>query len=77
MLSFVVVIDKVITDPNFEIQVFNSMCLRTEDGAINQFNGRAVITFDSTHFVTERYIKMFEVASTKIHDPTTETYLRC
>ncbi|MFZ9028493.1 MAG: gliding motility-associated C-terminal domain-containing protein, partial [Crocinitomicaceae bacterium] len=35
----------------FEVNATNSFCLRTEDGAINQFNGKANITFETTNFV--------------------------
>ncbi|MCP4461014.1 MAG: gliding motility-associated C-terminal domain-containing protein, partial [Cytophagales bacterium] len=44
-------IEHVITDPLFEIVATNSLCLRTEDGAINQFNGDAYISFSSFNFV--------------------------
>ncbi|MEO9475324.1 MAG: gliding motility-associated C-terminal domain-containing protein, partial [Cyclobacteriaceae bacterium] len=39
-----------ITDPEFEIRSKSSLCLRTEDGSQNQFNGQAEIVFlnDST-----------------------------
>ena len=46
-----VTVDNVITDPIFEIVSTNSLCLRTEDGAINQFNGEAFIRFSSLNFV--------------------------
>ena len=44
-------LDQVITDPTFEIFTTNSLCLRTEDGAINQFNGEAFVRFSSLNFV--------------------------
>ncbi|MEQ9466991.1 MAG: gliding motility-associated C-terminal domain-containing protein, partial [Ekhidna sp.] len=34
-----------VEDPEFEINVENSICLRTEDGATNQFTGRATVSF--------------------------------
>ena len=46
-----VTVDQVITDPTFEIFTTNSLCLRTEDGAINQFNGEAFVRFSSLNFV--------------------------
>jgi gliding motility-associated-like protein len=44
-------IERIITEPDFEIIATNSLCLRTEDGAINQFNGDAYIKLNSFNFV--------------------------
>ena len=44
-------VDKIITDPTFKIQAINSLCLRSENGVINQFNGEAFIKFSSLNFV--------------------------
>ena len=46
-----VAVDFVRIDPIFEVVATNSLCLRTEDGAINQFNGEAFIKFSSLNFV--------------------------
>ena len=46
-----VTVEFVITNPTFEVVTANSLCLRTEDGAINQFNGEAFIKFSSFNFV--------------------------
>lgn len=46
-----ITIEQVITNPIFEIDVTNSLCLRTEDGSTNQFNGDAYIRFTSFNFV--------------------------
>ena len=35
-----------ITDPVFSIEANNSLCLRTEDGVINQFTGTAIVNFE-------------------------------
>ena len=35
-----------ITDPVFSIEANSSLCLRTEDGVINQFTGTAIVNFD-------------------------------
>ncbi|MEP0369103.1 MAG: gliding motility-associated C-terminal domain-containing protein, partial [Cyclobacteriaceae bacterium] len=45
-----VTILNMITDPEFEVRSKSSLCLRTEDGSQNQFNGQAEIVFlnDST-----------------------------
>ncbi|MBC6426201.1 MAG: gliding motility-associated C-terminal domain-containing protein [Ekhidna sp.] len=34
-----------ITDPVFSIEVESSLCLRTEDGVLNQFTGTAIVNF--------------------------------
>ncbi|MFY0687328.1 MAG: gliding motility-associated C-terminal domain-containing protein, partial [Cyclobacteriaceae bacterium] len=40
-----------IEDPVFTIQVTNSLCLRTEDGAVNQFSGQAFVNFSEYHHI--------------------------
>ncbi len=42
-----------ITDPVFEIQSSIVACLRTEDGATNQFNGSAIVGFEQFNEVQE------------------------
>ncbi|GAB4232548.1 MAG: hypothetical protein Tsb0034_05420 [Ekhidna sp.] len=40
-------------DPSFTVDVENSICLRTEDGATNQFTGTATIQFDEFNLATD------------------------
>ncbi|MFK7952775.1 MAG: gliding motility-associated C-terminal domain-containing protein, partial [Ekhidna sp.] len=42
-----------VTDPVFEVQFNNSICLRTEDGATNQFTGYATIEFEEFNAATD------------------------
>ncbi|MEP0270236.1 gliding motility-associated C-terminal domain-containing protein, partial [Ekhidna sp.] len=42
-----------VIDPEFEVEFNNSVCLRTEDGATNQFTGTAIIRFAEFNLATE------------------------
>ena len=46
-----VTVDYIITDPSFSVEYSIATCLRTEDGAFNQFNGTAIIGFDEFNAV--------------------------
>ena len=41
-----------VVDPAFQVLAENSICLRTEDGAANQFTGTATISFDQFNLAT-------------------------
>ena len=59
-----ITIEYEITDPVFDIQFSIATCLRTDNGAFNQFNGTATVKFEEYHFVKD--YKWFDADGTLI-----------
>ncbi len=71
-----VTVEQVITDPPYELRVINSLCLRTEDGAINQFNGTAYVAFDSANFVTNaEWYEGFDASGDRLTYPSSGEFV--